>query len=85
MKNNEVFVVILGESGYGAMESHLHATLEGAQAKARALMSSPHRCLVPSDWDEEDFDHCGLEGRPEIQGWRCDCDYIEILKKEIGE
>jgi hypothetical protein len=84
MENKEtVFAVILAELGYGVMENHLHATLEGAQAKAKAIMT--RNGLEAWEWDEGAPGLSVLGGSGKVLlGWKSGCDYIEIFKKEIG-
>ena len=72
-----VFSVVLAEMGIGPMEWHLHASLEGARAKAKDLIEKHH--AEAWEWDELDL------GGESIQSWRSGCDCIEIFKEAIEE
>ena len=72
MKNETVFTVQLGENHEGIMQTALHATREGAEAKALAWIEASS-----FEWKETtpygDF----------LAMWTGGCDYIQILEQKI--
>ena len=73
MKNDSmIYMVQLGENSEGVYDTALHATREGAEAKARAWMEA-------SSFEWEEVTPYG--GR--LAMWCGGCDYIQIFTQKI--
>jgi hypothetical protein len=79
MKNEMIYVVELGENAEGAMRMDLHATREGAQAKALSWIAADQTSTYISEWREV----APFTGGGILAKWEGGCDYIIIYEKKI--
>ena len=75
MKNEMIYVVELGENAEGAMRSALHATREGAEAKALSWIAADRHI----EWREV----APFKGGGILAKWEGGCDWIIIYEKKI--